>query len=72
MSTLYKNKKMLSDKKLLAYKSDVMDAKSLVEEVSKIYVAGALVVKYKNRISIVVSGYDKKYKHFQPNYFLHW
>ena len=67
-----KNKKMLSDKKLLAYKSDVMDAKSLVEETSKIYIAGALVVKYKNRISIVVSGYDKKYKHFQPNYFLHY
>ena len=34
------------------------------------YIAGALVVKCKDKISILVSGYDKKYQSFSPNYFL--
>ncbi len=66
------NKKMHSDQTLLAYKNDVMDAKNILAQSSKVYIAGALVVKYKNRISIVFSGYDKKYKRFLPNYFLHY
>lgn len=66
------NKKMDSDQKLLTYKNDIAEAKKETNQSSKIYIAGALVVKYKNRISIVVSGYDKRYKHFQPNYFLHY
>ncbi len=66
------NKKMNSDKKLLSYKNDVINAKNTTSISSKIYIAGALVVKYKNRINIVISGYDKKYKKFNPNYFLHY
>lgn len=63
------NIKMNSDKKLLAYKNDIMQASSMDKE--KIYIAGALVIKHKNRINIIISGYDPKYKRFNPNYYLH-
>lgn len=63
------NIKMNSDKKLLAYKNDIMQASSMDKE--KIYIAGALVIKHKNRINIIISGYDPKYKRFNPNYCLH-
>ena len=35
------------------------------------YIAGAMVVKFNNRIDIIVSGFDTKYKRFNANYFLH-
>lgn len=66
------NLKMNSDKRLLAYKNDIAEAKKMESENSKIYIAGALVVKYRNRISIVCSGYNTNYKSFNPNYFLHY
>lgn len=66
------NIKMSSDRKLLAYKNDVLDAQNNAKKAEKIYIAGALVVKYKNRIHIVISGYDTHYKRFNPNYFLHY
>lgn len=65
------NKKMDSDRKLLSYKGDVEIATHLNKQKDKIYIAGALVIKFKNRIQIVISGYDKKYKTFEANYFLH-
>ncbi len=65
------NKKIESDKKLLSYKNDVLEAREKDQKNQKIYIAGALVVKYKNRINIVYSGYDTNYKRFNPNYFLH-
>lgn len=66
------NIKMNSDRKLLSYKNDVLEATVRNNENSKIYIAGALVVKYKNRINIVISGFDRLYKRFNPNYFLHY
>ncbi len=66
------NLKMNSDRKLLSYKNDVIDARNKTREQEKIYIAGALVVKYKNRIYIMISGYDTNYKRFVPNYFLHY
>lgn len=66
------NMKMNSDKKLLSYKNDILDANTRLNNKSKIYIGGALVVKYKNRINIVISGFDTKYKRFNPNYFLHY
>lgn len=65
------NKKMESDKKLLAYKNDVLEATKGSKTIGSKYIAGALVVKFNNRIDIVVSGYDTKYKRFNANYFLH-
>ncbi len=66
------NKKMMSDKKLLAYKNDIALATALNKKQEKIYIGGALVVRYFNRVNILISGYDKKYKSFNPNYFLHY
>lgn len=64
--------KMNSDKKLLAYKNDVLEALNNSKKGNKLYIAGALVVKFKNRVNVIISGYDKKYKKFSPNYFLHY
>ncbi len=66
------NIKMNSDRKLLSYKNDVLEATKKNNENKKIYIAGALVIKYKNRINIVMSGYDTHYKKFNPNYYLHY
>ncbi len=66
------NIKMNSDQKLLCYKTDVLEATNKNNVSDKIYIAGALVVKYKNRINIVISGYDTKYRRFNPNYYLHY
>ena len=41
-------------------------------EDDELYIAGALVIKYDNRITIQISGYDKTYKRFVPNYFLYF
>lgn len=65
------NKKMNSDKALLSYKNDIGVATQGMKENKTTYLAGALVIKYKNRVNIVISGIDKKYKKFNANYFLH-
>lgn len=66
------NKKMNSDRTLLKYKTDIIDATNGLRENKKIYIAGAMTIKYKNRVYIIVSGYDKKYARFNPNHFLHY
>lgn len=66
------NLKMNSDQNLLNYKNDLLDAQNKIKKNEKIYIGGALVIKYKNRINIIMSGYDKNYKRFNPNYFLHY
>lgn len=38
----------------------------------KRYIAGALVIRYKNRVTILTSGYNTAYKKYNPNYFLHY
>lgn len=64
--------KMNSDRILLSYKNDIELATHALREKKETYVAGALVIRYLNRVHIVISGYDKNYKHFNPNYFLHY
>ncbi len=65
------NKKMDSDRKILNYKQDIKFATELNTKKDKVYIAGALVIKYQNRVQILMSGYDKKYKRFEANYYLH-
>ncbi len=65
------NEKMNSDRILLAYKNDIEIATAGLKENKVTYVAGALTIKYKNRINIITSGIDPKYKRFNANYFLH-
>ena len=65
------NKKMESDRKLISYKNDVMAATEGANYNGKRYIAGAMVVKFANRVDIVMSGYDTSCGEFDANYFLH-
>lgn len=63
--------KMNSDKILEDYKQDVIYATAGLKRNEETYIAGAIVVKYGNKISIVIAGVDKNYNYLNPNYFLH-
>lgn len=65
------NEKMESDKILEEYKQDVIYATAGLKKNEDTYVAGAIVIKYGNKISIVIAGVDKNYNYLNPNYFLH-
>lgn len=65
------NEKMNSDKNLIEYKRDLVEATEGLKNKKYAYIAGALVIKYKNRVSILASGYDPKYKDLNANHFLH-
>jgi len=66
------NLKMQSDKNLIAYKESMTLATKLsLENENNIYVAGAIIIKYEDRICILESGYDRRYVRYCSNYFLH-
>lgn len=66
------NSKMNSDKALLSYKNDIAEASKDLNTGKETYVAGALVIKYQNRVIIEISGFDKTMSRFSPNYFLYY
>lgn len=66
------NKKMNSDKVLASYKNDIEIATANLLANKTTYLAGAFIIKYKNRINIVISGIDPKLRNFNANYFLHY
>lgn len=66
------NNKMNSDKKLQGYKDEIIKATNGLKQNQTVYVAGALVIKHFNRVCVVASGYDNKYKHLNPNHFLYY
>lgn len=66
------NKKLYSDNMLTKLKENITIATQNLAENKEKYIAGAITIKYKNRIYILISGFDEKYKMFCPNYFLHW
>ncbi|MBO4245799.1 MAG: peptidoglycan bridge formation glycyltransferase FemA/FemB family protein [Bacilli bacterium] len=63
--------KMESDKLLNEYKNELEEATNGSHDNKETYVAGAFVIRFDNRINIVISGFDKNYKNFAPNPFLH-
>ena len=66
------NLKMQSDINLATYKEEMIDAtKNYGNRKEDIYIAGAIVIKHNNRVNIYISGYDKSFEKFVPNYFLH-
>ena len=66
------NKKMKSDKRLVSYKNEIMDAsRKYTDNELQIYVAGAIVIKYNNTATILYSGYNSAYRHLACNYFLY-
>ncbi len=65
-------RKLDSDAVLNTIKDNIaLATKGLAENRTKV-IAGAITIKYKNRVYILISGYDKDYKRFSPNYFLHY
>ena len=66
------NAKMNSDKSLLSYKNDIAEASKYLNENIDTYVAGAMVIKYDNRITIQISGFDRELKRYAANYFLYF
>ena len=64
--------KMNSDRILLSYKNDIEFATLGLRKNENTYIAGAFIIKYENRINIVISGIDTNYKHFNANYYLHY
>jgi len=65
------NIKMNSDKTLLAYKNDIALASKHINDEKK-YIAGALVIRHGDTATIIISGYDKVFSSFAPNYFLYY
>ena len=63
------NRKMNSDAALEAYHADILKANSLINE-NNCYIAACMVVKYKETATLLINGYDKKYKDFAPNYLM--
>lgn len=65
-------RKMDSDNTLSTISNSIVLATNHLAKEKKSYIAGAITIKYKNRVSILISGYDKNFNTFCPNYFLHY
>ncbi len=61
--------KMQSDRDLLNYKNDVIVATDGLKNKKYTYIGGGIVIKYLNRISIVVDGFDANYDNANPYQF---
>lgn len=66
------HKKLISDNLLNSIKENITIVTRYLAENKTTYIAGAITIKYKNRVYILISGIDQKYKQFCPNYFLHY
>jgi peptidoglycan pentaglycine glycine transferase (the first glycine) len=65
-------RKLESDTVLNTIKDNIAIATNGLAQNKEQYIAGAITIKYKNRVYILISGYDKNFKKFSPNYFLHY
>ena len=65
-------RKMASDKNLNNYNQNIAIATRNLAEHKELIIGGCITIKYKNRINILISSYDKKFKHYSPNYYLHY
>ena len=59
---------MNSDKNIIEFKKDLVEATEGLKKKKYAYIAAAIIIKYKNRVSILASGYDPKYKDLNANY----
>ena len=65
-------RKLDSDIILNTYKDSIAIATQNLAKNKEEYIAGAITIKYKNRVNILISGYNTEFKRFCPNYFLHY
>lgn len=65
------NRKMASDNRLSIIKNEIVQATDGLRENENQIVAGALIIKYENRVHIIESAFDKNYAQLNANYFLY-
>lgn len=65
-------RKLNSDNILTMYRENITLATKYLAIQKQEYIAGAITIKYKNRVNILISGYDTNFKKLCPNYFLHY
>lgn len=65
-------RKIQSDNLLNTLNQNIAIASKNLAENKTTYIAGAITIKYLNRVYILISGYDKNFKQLCPNYFLHY
>lgn len=65
-------RKLESDTVLNTIKDNIALATQCLAKNKEQYIAGAITIRYKNRVYILISGYDREFKRFSPNYFLHY
>ena len=63
---------MVSDKNLNSLNQNIGIATQYLAAHKEICIGGAITIKHKNRINILISSYDKKFKQYSPNYYLHY
>ncbi len=67
------NKKMESDKLLSAYKKYMVEATELLKDHPEGLIVGATItLKQKNKIFLIVEGFDRRYKNLAANYLTKW
>ena len=64
--------KMESDKVIESIKDDITYITGCLATAKDAYVAGAITIRFKDRVNILISGYDNRFRRFNPNYFLHY
>jgi len=65
-------KKMVSDHILNSYDDSMIIATNYLSQGKKKYIAGAITIKFRDKVYILISGFDQEFKKFCPNYFLHY
>lgn len=65
-------RKMVSDKNLNSFNQNIGIATQYLAAHKELCIGGAITIKHKNRINILISSYDKKFKQYSPNYYLHY
>ena len=65
-------RKLDSDNTLNTYNESIASATRYLALKQEEYIAGAITIKYKNRVNILISGYNHEFKKLCPNYFLHY
>lgn len=65
-------RKLVSDTILNSYSESIATATRYLAKNKTQIIGGAITIKYKNRVNILISGFDQEFKKFCPNYFLHY
>ena len=65
------NQKMESDAALLQLKDNIVEATEGLKKREAEYIAGAVIIKYLNRVNVIASGYNVEFAHVFPFHFLY-